>query len=278
MSAKKSGKPSKKEVEFILKNISVLGLSSICAKLGRSEKTVKKVCLDNGVAYESEVTEDILSQGKASAQLRNSPEWQSLKDEFSSKELQYFTHRYSRVVSQFQDDVLSTEESQIFQLIKFEILMSRCLKDVKKLKIVRADKEKQITEILSLYDDTLLPDSERNKVYKLRGEVENLSTLENVKVDEYGKLHAKVSSILKELKATREQRINKIDNNKFDFISLIKRMADDKFRSQAGEELAFVQIAKEREKQRLSQYHTYIDGGLDKPLLSVETVEDDNNE
>ena len=79
--------------------------------------------------------------------------------------------------------------------------------------------------------------------------------------------------MLKDLKGTREQRIKAIEDSKQTFASLVKQIATDKsFRTKIGVDMEKMRLAMEKEKERLSEYHEYLDGTVDQPLLTPETL------
>jgi hypothetical protein len=57
--------------------------------------------------------------------LLRSPTWEDLKQQFTKEELDMFLYHWGRIISQFKDDVLPTEELQIIDTIKLDILMNR---------------------------------------------------------------------------------------------------------------------------------------------------------
>ena len=81
--------------------------------------------------------------------------------------------------------------------------------------------------------------------------------------------------MLKDLKGTREQRIKAIEDSKQTFASLVKQIATDKsFRTKIGVDMEKMRLAMEKEKARLSEFHTYEDGQVDQPFLTPDTVKD----
>jgi hypothetical protein len=75
------------------------------------------------------------------------------------------------------------------------------------------------------------------------------------------------------LKATREQRIEKLESDRQTLTSLVNKiLRDPDFYEQEGKALERMRLAMEQEKERLSDYHKYDDGTLDQPFLTPETV------
>ena len=93
---------------------------------------------------------------------------------------------------------------------------------------------------------------------------------------DYKDLQARKSTMLKDLKGTREQRIKAIEDSKLTFASLVKKIASDpSFRKQIGIDMEKMRISMEKEKERLAGYHTYLDGSVDQPFLTPETVQEE---
>ena len=83
--------------------------------------------------------------------------------------------------------------------------------------------------------------------------------------------------MLKDLKATREQRIKRLEDSKQTFIGWVRNlMSNPDVRRQIGTDMEKMRLAMDAEKNRLSEYHKYEDGNLDQPFLTPDTVKDDN--
>ena len=90
---------------------------------------------------------------------------------------------------------------------------------------------------------------------------------------DYKDLQTRKATMLKDLKGTREQRIKAIEDSKQTFASLVKQLATDtEFRTSIGIEMEKMRLAAEKEKERLSDYHTYEDETVDQPFLTPETL------
>ena len=124
-----------------------------------------------------------------------------------------FTYHWGRIIGQFRDDVLPTEELQVIDAIKLEILMNRALKeqqstmkDIEHIEgVVKAEKDKHIAD----QDRDYIINLERQlAIY--RASIETLSK-------DYKELGTKKSGMLKDLKATREQRVKRLEDSKQSF-------------------------------------------------------------
>lgn len=275
----KRGRLNHEEMDYIRKNIATEGPDVISEKLNRSPDLVEDFAKREGIAYDYEKTDESIVQAGLNKNLRESIEWQALTEELTEQELNYFAHRYAKFMSQFtasSESVLATEEAQIFQLIRFEILMQRNLKATKRSETDIRRMEKELTKIFDQYAEDDMPDQVRADLLNIENQILAARAANNSKSSELVKLQDKYAALMKDLKATRDQRITKIENSSKDVIGLLKAMQDRNFRAAEGKQQALVSLALDKEMKRLSEYHTYEDGVLDRPILSADTISEDD--
>ena len=94
---------------------------------------------------------------------------------------------------------------------------------------------------------------------------------------EYTKLLGEQKAINQSLKATRDQRIKKIEDSKTTFAGLLRALDDEDLRKRMGNEAELMRLAKDKSKQKLSEYHLFANNELDLPLLTPESIESINN-
>ena len=90
--------------------------------------------------------------------------------------------------------------------------------------------------------------------------------------NEYTKLLNEQQKISKDLKATREQRIKRIEDGKSSWVGLIRMLEDEETREREGREMEIINMATKKSLDKLSEYHTYQDNTLDRPFLTPDTV------
>jgi hypothetical protein len=86
----------------------------------------------------------------------------------------------------------------------------------------------------------------------------------------------KQQSIHKDLKANRDARISRIENSKGTWADMLKALDDIAHRTRVGDEMAVMNLAKEKAKDNLSEWHTFEDGKVDQPFLTPETVKSED--
>ena len=269
----KKGRFSKEEIKFIEENMN-LGFKSIATQLDRDPETVfgfikKKVGKGD---FERPVwMQEPAGLEKAQDDLTFRPYWVELQQQFSEDELKLFQYHWARIISQFKDDVIPTEELQVVDLIKLELLMNRDLKYNK-------ENIEQIPalETLILAERQHNPDQmDRDNLFNMERQVASLKASTESLNKDYRELQTKKNSMLKEMKATREQRVKRLEDSKQNFTSWMAYLVSNpEVAMQYGEEMEKMRLAMEKEKERLSAYHKYTDETVDQPFLTPDTVQD----
>jgi hypothetical protein len=262
---RKRGQLSLDEEQFIRDHIESLTIEQIAEAINRNIAPVKRYIEENSIT---------LSQNNDDQQLRQKlyckTFWPEIKRQFDadSGELQYFEDTWISLIKQFREDVLPAEELQIKQFITIDILINRSMKE-RKRHITETEKlQKQVDKE---YEKS---ESDRD-IAKLANLETQLSFARNSianYTNEYTKLLNEQQKISKDLKATREQRIKRIEDGKSSWVGLIRMLEDENIREKEGREMEILKIATEKAKTQLSQYHTYQDNVIDRPFLTPETV------
>ena len=125
----KKGRFSKSEQAHISENIES-GYEKIAKDLDRDPKSmlehIKKQVAKG--KYEKPAWMSTTQEEAAAYDLGERPYFIELRQQFTEEELKLFKYHWARIISQFRDDVIPTEELQVVDLIKLELLMNRALK------------------------------------------------------------------------------------------------------------------------------------------------------
>jgi hypothetical protein len=269
----KRGRLGKPEMEFIRSNAETMGLSELAGELNRDPETIRKWALDNLGLDLSENGAVPVAEAQVKNEFRNTPEWQMLREQFTEPELLYFEHRYSRMYSQFKEDVTASEETQLFLLIELEILMKRNMR-ARRREVLDVERlEKELADFYAENPQTdVWSEADRDWINNRENQLLATREAEQSKTSEYTQLLAKHTDIMKTLKATRDQRLARAENPKQNFIALIKSIQEEKIRNSEGRDAELMRLAMEKESERLSQTHIYADGESDQPILSADNI------
>tara|TARA_B100001778_G_scaffold52446_1_gene39579 strand:- start:1575 stop:2396 length:822 start_codon:yes stop_codon:yes gene_type:complete len=270
-SPKKRGKLSLEEEKFIRDNYGILDIDSMSEHLNRSTAPIKRYIEENNIFANSEDAKDYETIRQ---KLHAKSFWNEIKKQFdeSSGELEYFENTWINLIKQFREDVLPAEELQIKQFITIDILINRSMKE-RKRHIKETEKLQKRVD-----DEYSLPEDQRD-IPRLTNLETQLSFARNSianYTNEYTKLLNEQQKISKDLKATREQRIKRIEDGKSSWIGLIRMLEDEQIREREGKEMEILKHATEKSRQELAEYHEYEDGVVDRPFLTPEDVS--NNE
>ena len=258
----RKGRISKEEERFISNNIDNMVVEDIAKALDRDVESVDsfiKRKLKKGISLEEAVA----------FSLEDRPYYEELKQQFTDEELVLFKYHWSRIIAQFKDDVFPTEELQVIDVIKLELLMNRCLKS-----------NKDNIQTISLYEGLLKEERSRDKdqqdidyILNLERQLASLRASQESLNKDYRELQTKKANMLREMKGTREQRIKRLEDSKQSFVSWVAHlMQDPETMKRYGVEMEKMRLAMAKERERLSSYHQYEDDTVDQPFLTPDTV------
>ena len=258
----RKGRISKEEERFISNNIENMVVEDIAKALDRDVESIDafvKRKLKRGISLEE----------AAAFSLEDRPYYLELKQQFTDEELELFKYHWSRIISQFKDDVFPTEELQVIDVIKLELLMNRCLKG-----------NKDNIQTISLYDKLLKEERDKDKdqqdidyILNLERQLASLRASQESLNKDYRELQTKKATMLREMKGTREQRIKRLEDSKQSFVSWVAHLIQDpETMKRYGVEMEKMRLAMVKERERLSSYHKYEDDTVDQPFLTPDTV------
>tara|TARA_B100002019_G_scaffold264289_1_gene252979 strand:+ start:1853 stop:2665 length:813 start_codon:yes stop_codon:yes gene_type:complete len=269
----KKGRISREEEQFIKDNIS-FGLDHLSSELDRDPKSLTKFIkkkIAKGDIEEPSWMRSRADEERAKYDLTYRPYWKELEQQFTNEELKLFEYHWTRIISQFKDDVIPTEELQVVDLIKLELLMNRALKGNK-------DNLEQISALDALITAERQRDPDQidtDQLFNMERQVASLKASQESLNKDYRELQTKKNSMLKEMKATREQRVQRIEDSKKNFTAWMAHLvANPEITKQYGAEMEKMRLAMKQEQERLAKFHEYTDGQVDQPFLTPDTVED----
>lgn len=258
----KKGRISKEEEALIQTYIGQLNSLEIAQKLDRDPESIEQF-------IKRKFKIGITNEEQAAFELEDRPYWKELELQFTESELELFKYHWSRIISQFKDDVIPTEELQVVDLIKLELLMNRCLKQNK-------ENIEQISMFETLADEAraLDPDQQdRDHIFNLDRQIASLRASQESLNRDYRELQSKKSLMLKEMKATREQRVKRLEDSKHNFTMWMTQLiSNPELTRQWGIEMEKMRLAMMQERDRLGAYHKYDDGQVDQPFLTPDTI------
>ena len=196
--------------------------------------------------------------------------WSEIERQFDKEtgELEYFENTWIGLIKQFREDVLPAEELQIKQFITIDILINRSMKERKR-------HIKDTERIQTMVDDEYKkPEENRDTAYLTNLETQLSFARNSITsyTNEYTKLLAEQQKISKDLKATREQRIKRIEDGKSSWTGLLRMLEDEKIREAEGRQMEIMRMSVDKHLEELEEVHVYQDKGVDMPFLTPDAM------
>ena len=265
--SKKRGQLSLSEEKYIKDNVHDISIEQIAEHLNRNTAPVKKYIEKNNLLQPKEEFDEVEI---LKIKLRSKSFWGEVCKQFDvdTGELSYFENTWVNLIKQFREDVLPAEELQIKQFITIDILINRSMKE-RKRHIAETTKLQKKVDF-----EYEIPEADRDTA-KLANLETQLSFARNSiasYTNEYTKLLSEQQKISKDLKATREQRIKRIEDGKSSWTGLIRMLEDESIRESEGRQLEIMKLATKQFKNQLQDTHQYQDEEYDRPILNHESA------
>jgi len=264
---KKRGQLGLDEEKYIRANISLLNVEDIASNLNRTPAPIERYIEENKLFADQDESKEY---EQLKQKLHRKPFWLEIRKQFDidTGELEYFENTWVGLIKQFREDVLPAEELQIKQFITIDILINRSMKERKR-------HISEIEKLQTLIDKEYLKLDVDRDAAKLMNMETNIGFARNSianYTNEYTKLLNEQQKISKDLKATREQRIKRIEDGKSSWVGLIRMLEEEEIREKKGREMEIIHLATQKNLDFLYQYHEYQDGSVDRPFLTADSV------
>jgi hypothetical protein len=260
----KKGRFSVSEMAFIKRAVDNMSVDKIAGHLDRDPVSVHD-WIEANVGFSKAQKKEVEVQ----QELKTRPYYKELSKQFTEEELEMFEFHFKKMWAQFKDDVFHTEEMQIIDTIKLEILMNRILRSQQQT----IDSIIEVEGLLNIEKQLDKDTQDRDLIINYERQIAVLRSSQETLSRDYKDLQTRKATMLKDLKGTREQRIKAIEDSRETFASLITKLTiDPDFRTNVGIEMEKMRLAAEVERARLSQVITYEDKTADRPLLDDASV------
>lgn len=258
----KKGKLSNQEMELIRQNCFDLSVEEIANMINRTTAPVQRfIDKENLKARDLSDAEHLLME------LRSRYYYKELSKQFSKDETSYFEHQWADYFSQFAEDVTHTEEMQILETIRTEVLINRGMQD-------RKEVVDRISGLQSLIDEEMDKPAnirDTNVLAAFHTQMGAAVASKSAYINEHEKLLTKKERLIKDLKGTREQRKRNAEDAKTNFSAWLKYLDNEEIKKQQGYDMEVQRVAADKARERLAEYHQYEDGQVDRPIYNDKT-------
>jgi hypothetical protein len=265
----KKGALSTEEMNYIRQNCFDLSIDEIAEKLKRTVGPVRRF-----IERENLKARDLTTHEHLLGTLKSRYYYKELLRQLDEDEMLFFEQQWVDYFHQFNEDVIHTEEMQIIEVIRTEILLNRNMKNKKQA-------NEDIKNLRDLIDQERDQPPETQDTQALSVYLTQLGSLmgsQSSYVREYTDLLQKKQQHMKDLKGTREQRKRIADDAKTNFTLWLRETESPEFKRMVGSEIAVQAIAADKVRKKLSEYHRFEDGEYDQPLFNSENIIEDSEE
>ena len=263
---RKRGKLSNGEMNYISQNCFDLSVEEMANHLNRTVAPVQKF-----IDKENLKARDMTDDEHLLVHLRGRYYFKELGKQLDGPEIIFFEHQWIDYFKQFNEDVTHTEEMQILEVIRTEVLINRGMED-------RQQAVKNIERLNRLIEDEMnKPEAmqDTQAIASFQTQLGAAFASKSAYINEHEKLLTKKERLLKDLKGTREQRKRRSEDAKTNFSAWLKQLDDIEVRKREGLDMEINRIAANKAVEEMSEYHKYEDGVLDQPFLNADTVKDE---
>lgn len=263
---RKRGKLSVADMNFIRQNCFDMPLKEIADSLNRTVVPVQKFIDKENLRMRNMTDDEHLL-----VRLRGRYYFKELRKQFSDDELIFFEHQWIDYFRQFSEDVTHTEEMEILEVIRTEVLINRGMED-------RQEVVSNIERLNKLIEDEMAkptPMQDTQALASFQTQLGAAMSSKSAYINEHEKLLTKKERLLKDLKGTREQRKRNADDAKTNFTSWLRQLDDKQVREKEGFDMEIHRVAAEKAVSKLGEYHEYEDGTVDQPILNSNTLKEE---
>lgn len=266
-SGNKSGRITKEEREYIINNLEKLTVEEIAFQISKNPDTVKQYIKKEfgnaRIKYDDPTAREF--------NIAKSPLWKDIRKQFSEEELDTFLYNWKNIYQQFKNDIYATERMQIIEICRLECLLNRALTKMKDSSEVVMNVKKELD------DEQRKEPKDFMKIDELQRMIVELYVSNSNFTKEYKDLLERKQSMLKEVRGNREQRQKRLEESRENVTSWIAKLVDQpELRKQLGIDMEKFRLAMGVELNRLSEYHQFMDGSAEQPILNVDTLKEDN--
>jgi predicted transcriptional regulator len=271
--AKKTGRITNLDLQYIKDNAFQKNYKQIAEELGRDPVTIRDY-IEKELNVKTTLATGARPVLSRHSNIREEEFWPTIQKQFAEDELNMFEYYWNQINDQFDNDILPTEKLQVIDVVRYEILMSRCLKDIHGFTKNLSDIEYQLTQEKS--KDFL--EQDRDFIIKLETQITANRVGQVQLTKEVREIQEKKDKLLTSLRATRGDRIKRIENKKENFFTWLEELIENpERRKQMGLAMEKMRLSMIDEEIRLTAYHKYIDNSLDRPLLTCVTVAEEED-
>lgn len=257
------------EQNYIRRNYTVLHPGDIAEHLNRSPKSIVEY-IQRNLKQKTDIYDVDLFD------IKTRKNWPDIKRQLSDEEIPIFEYHWNEIIKQFNKDVTHTEELQIIDVVRQEILASRCLKAQQDNANAILRRETELADVKSQLSGPLSDPERRDledRVFNIERQIGVLRAAQDTVSKDYKTYQEQKMKLFDKIKGSRDQRVSKIEDQKNTFAQFILRLRKDpNFSKKLSIEMEKMRLSTLKQVEQLGQIHKFADNRLDRCILNDSTV------
>lgn len=270
----KRGALSKPEMEYIKEHANILDVKEMSAQIGKSVETIRKFGYKANIVLKDKDGQDgDIKFVRLRKLLRSREYWTESTKMFSPDEIKIYENLWISLFSQFDEDVLPTEELQITKHIGLEISKRRFQEKFYTI-------EKQLQQNLKTLEEEYAKDAATKNIEAISSLTIMMDKLQNNQIA----LNKEINAIVdrqkdteKALRGSRDQRIKEHIDAEKNWVNVVRILDNAEVREQVGKHIEIMKAAQMAQEYKLYDYHTFADQTLDRLILNSDSVSQDED-
>ena len=265
--SKKLGRLTKDEQDVIRRNYKTSTIEALAEEMGRRPEAINDYIIDH-LGSKPKVTDKF--------NIKARKYWPSILKQISEEESVLFEYHWEKIIEQFNRDVIHTEELQIIDVIRQEILCDRALRSQQDTAnaLAQLTEELQIVKALSrdLSDDPQASSENDQRIFDLDRQIAVMRAAQDTLSKDYKTYLSLKMQLFDKIKGSRHMRISKIEDMKETFSTLaLKLRSDPNFAEKCSLDMEKMRLSMKMHLEKLGDYHEF-ENTTDRPFLNAETV------
>ena len=263
-----AGRLTREETDFIKNNVDKFPPEQIAKLLGRKTPVIKRHIEDHslGEAYKKYKERDTKTAKDVLRELKDKPFYGLLKHQLTTPEIRHFEDEWVRMIAQFNNDILASEEMELKELILVEVLRNRESIAEK----VRLDFRISLEKELEL--ERQQPHKDMERIREINQILLQYRSESKEFIKTFTALCDRAERARKALNASRQDRVKSFEKSRIDFTAWLKTLDDNSQKIKAAREMEIMKLAQSKEKKRLQSNHKFANNEIAVPILNEDSV------
>lgn len=210
-------------------------------------------------------------EDKLREELQEKAFWADIIEIYTNVERESFMKKWVSFYNELenQSSVNAIDEAMLCDVIRYDIMIGRKMREEKHIIIEKRRLEKDI----ELEREKPIDTRDLDRISNINQQITAYIQARTKLTADVNDLQQRKDSLLERLKATRKERVKQIEDRKSNFFKLVPELVTKEMRRRENRQNQLCKLCLEKETQKFSEPIMFGDAESDLPLFTAETVE-----